>query len=225
MFQDTRVLIAEDDGTTALDLALSVQDAGGEVVGPVPTAAGALALLETMRVDAAILDTRLFDRDVTPVALQLLSRNVPILIYSGLGLPAAFAERHPQIPVLLKPTPASRVVKRLAALRKLHLKPVDKASAPARGASDQTRPIAFFVTTIGMAGGSREGRSAYADGKLVGILIPVTPEEAGDGSPGGWYLEAGFGPCGPLMAATPPVFADLGEAAAWFSKMLARSAG
>jgi len=214
MFHDTRVLIAEDDGTTALDLALSVEDAGGRVVGPVPTAAGALALLETMRVDAAILDTRLFDRDVTPVALQLLSRNIPMLIYSGLGLPAALAEQYPEIPVLLKPTPASWVVKRLETLRNAHLN---------RG-GDSHR-ISFLATTVSVEGGSREGRSAYADGKLVGILIPVTAEEAADGGPGGWYLEAGFGHCGAPMATTPPVFADLGQAAAWFSKMLARDAG
>lgn len=213
MFDQTRVLIVEDDGLTALDLALSVKDAGGKVVGPIPTAAGALALLETVPVDAAILDTGLIDRDITPVALLLLSRNVPILVYTGLGLPTALAESHPEIPVLLKPAPASRVVTRLVALRNEHLSPVTNEPR-ARPAAARKR-LAFLATQVSVAGGDRVGRSIFFDGKLVGILIPVTAEETRDGGSGGWYLEAGFGPCGPMAVPTPPPFADLDRAAQW----------
>ncbi len=221
MFDEARILIAEDDRRIARDLADSVEDAGGRVVGPVPTTAAALTLLETVPVDAAILDTALFDRDITPVALLLLSRNVPIIIYSGLGLPAALAERHPRVPLLMKPVPPSEVIMQLATLRNQRSDPIAEWKGPLEGAREENS-IAFLATPVSVYGGSREGRSAFSNGTLVGILIPVTAEESGDGGPGGWFLEAGFGPCGVMTAATPPVFADLTEAAAWFKKMLAR---
>ena len=66
-------------------------------------------------------------------------------------------------------------------------------------------------------GGSHEGRLVLADGDLVAVFAWVTVEETagGEGQAEGWYLEAGFGPCGNAMSVTPPVFATLDEAMAW----------
>jgi hypothetical protein len=76
--------------------------------------------------------------------------------------------------------------------------------------------------------GSREGRLVMAGADLVAVLTRVTPEESpSKDNPGGnnrfpgWFLEAGFGPCGPLMVVTPSVFASLDEAVEWVCGRLA----
>ena len=47
MLTGSLVLVAEDQIFIALDLALAVEDAGGEVAGPVASVENALALIET----------------------------------------------------------------------------------------------------------------------------------------------------------------------------------
>jgi hypothetical protein len=75
-------------------------------------------------------------------------------------------------------------------------------------------------------GGSAPGILVLADGKLAAVLVRVRPEETGEPEPhaGGWYVEAGFGPCGILMTLTPQVFADDREALDWVSQQLAQAA-
>src|SRR3546814_8626787 len=58
-------------------------------MSPIPTVAEALALLDNITVDAAILDVQLLDRDITPVVLQLIVMRTPIIIHTGTGLPEA----------------------------------------------------------------------------------------------------------------------------------------
>ena len=66
-------------------------------------------------------------------------------------------------------------------------------------------------------GGGHEGQLVLAAGHLVAVLSRVTAEETlGEREQTeGWFLEADFGPCGPMMSVTPPVFADLDRALAW----------
>ncbi|MGO4526800.1 hypothetical protein AB4097_18295 [Microvirga sp. 2MCAF35] len=66
-------------------------------------------------------------------------------------------------------------------------------------------------------GGRHEGQLVLADGQLVAVFTWVTPEETagGHGCAGGWFLEAGFGPCSGLISTTPPVLATLDEAVVW----------
>jgi hypothetical protein len=77
--------------------------------------------------------------------------------------------------------------------------------------------IALHPVSIMTDGGSSEGRLVFAGGDLVAVLARVTASEtAGDERhAGGWFLEAGFGPCGDLMTVAPPVFATLDEALRW----------
>jgi CheY-like chemotaxis protein len=219
MLEDSNILVAEDETLTALDLASWVEAAGGRVVGPVATVASALALLETTPIDAAIVDANLADRDVTPVVLLLVSRNVPIIVYSGIGLPEELAARHPELPLILKPVPAVHVVKQLVQLVRAHMRARPARASP-EPAADANPEIGFELVEVLVDGGVRNGRCVYASGRLIGVLVPVTAEEQGEGT-AGWYLEAGFGPCGPMAAGTPPVFASLGAAATWFSGNLA----
>ena len=66
-------------------------------------------------------------------------------------------------------------------------------------------------------GGGHEGQLVLAPGHLVAVLSRVTAEETlgGRDEIEGWFLEAGFGPCGLLMSVTPPVFANVEDAVAW----------
>lgn len=103
MFDNQPILIVEDECFVALDLADAVADWQGKVVGPVATVAQALELLEAEKVAAAILDSQLADRDVTPLAIALAERRVPFVIHTGTGVPPEIASAMPGVPVVMKP--------------------------------------------------------------------------------------------------------------------------
>lgn len=58
-----RILVVEDEGLIALMLALEIEAAGHEVIGPVATVGEALALAAETRPDLALLDVNLGDDD------------------------------------------------------------------------------------------------------------------------------------------------------------------
>jgi len=109
------VLVAEDQSIIALDLADTFERAGATVVGPAAMVKEALRLLATQRVDRAILDFNLADGEVTPVMEMLSFKGVPMIIYTGRGLPPDLASRHPHVTVLPKPVSHKRLVAELAA--------------------------------------------------------------------------------------------------------------
>jgi DNA-binding NtrC family response regulator len=106
------VLIVEDEPFVALDLALSVEEAGGSVVGPAGTLKEALSLVSG-EISGAILDVHLLDGDVSPVLHVLMARGVPVVVQTGGGLPARLKEAYPDLLVLRKPNDASRLVAKL----------------------------------------------------------------------------------------------------------------
>jgi hypothetical protein len=71
-------------------------------------------------------------------------------------------------------------------------------------------------------GGSHEGRLVFSGTDLVAVLARVSAEETAGGRSGngGWFLEAGFGPCGILMTPSPSVFPTLEEAVEWVRERL-----
>lgn len=116
MLQNCLVLIAEDEPFIALDLAMAVEAAHGEVIGPVGSVADAISLLKGARLHGALLDVQLSDGDVSPVAELLDDSGVPFLFHSGLGLIPALKMRYPAAQVYNKPTPPSQLIDALAAL-------------------------------------------------------------------------------------------------------------
>lgn len=116
MLTGTLVLVAEDQVFIALDLALAVEDAGGEVAGPAASIKHALELIKTRPIAAAILDSNLTDGDITPVATLLIEAGIPIIIQSGVGLTPELAARYPHLVVRIKPYIAADLVAELAAL-------------------------------------------------------------------------------------------------------------
>lgn len=116
MLTNARILILEDEAIPALDLATSVDMFGGIVIGPAGTIAAALALLDEQDVTAAILDANLPDGDLTPVAIRLLDRGIPVIVHTGNGAPQELLQRYPDVPVHVKPTPSDRLVDAVSAI-------------------------------------------------------------------------------------------------------------
>ena len=113
MLKGRTILIVEDEPLVAFDLADLVEDQGGTVVGPVPTVREGLSLIDTSAAAGAILDANLEDSDVTQLALALIERGMPFVIYTGTGLPDALARLHPDLPVVIKPAQTRLVLEAL----------------------------------------------------------------------------------------------------------------
>jgi CheY-like chemotaxis protein len=112
------ILIVEDEAYIALQLQAAIEDAGGQVVGPVGSVAAALVLLQTVVVAAAVLDVQLADRDVTPVAEALTARNVPVVFQSAKNLPPDLQRRCPDAVVYKKPVAAEALLRTLLEITK-----------------------------------------------------------------------------------------------------------
>ncbi|MHC5231435.1 response regulator [Brucella sp. LJL56] len=112
--EQRRVLVVEDEIFVALDVAATVEDANGTVLGPVGTVRQAIDIINRNEVDAAILDVNLADGDVEAVLDRLMSRHVFVVIHTGGGLPARLAARYPEVPVFQKPIPPSVLTRTLA---------------------------------------------------------------------------------------------------------------
>ena len=130
MLNHALILVAEDEPFIALDVALAIEDAGGKVAGPAASVKEALALIEALPIVAAILDVNLVDGDISPVAERLIAAGIPIILQTGIGLPAKLASRWPDLPVNIKPCVAADLVIQLQALiisrRTAQSKPVDQ---------------------------------------------------------------------------------------------------
>lgn len=90
------IMIVEDEYWTAMDLAVEVQERGAEVAGPFGSVPQAIELLRSVqRPDAAILDIRLREIDVFPVADILMQDGIPFVFATACmeqELPGRFAE-------------------------------------------------------------------------------------------------------------------------------------
>ena len=116
MLNRALVLVAEDQPLIALDVALAIEDADGVVAGPAASVRECLALIESQPIVAAILDVNLTDGDISPVAEALILAGVPIIVQTGIGLPAGLAARFPDLVVQIKPCVAATLVVQLEAL-------------------------------------------------------------------------------------------------------------
>ncbi len=108
-----RVLIVEDALLLALELEAGLQEAGARVVGCAADVNEAMRMLETMTIDAAVLDANLNGVSVAPVAEALRTRGVPFVFATGYGdsktLPEGF-----DAPIIRKPYDVTQVAAGLA---------------------------------------------------------------------------------------------------------------
>jgi len=91
-----RILVVEDDYLLAEDLRRELERQGAEVVGPVPSVADAVRLVQAEeRLDGAILDVNLRGERVYPVVDLLRERRVRTVFTTGYeqwALPEAYAD-------------------------------------------------------------------------------------------------------------------------------------
>jgi CheY-like chemotaxis protein len=78
-----RVLVVEDETGVAETLCDLLLEAGCEPVGPAASVAIALGLIESSRIDAAILDVRLMDEMCFDVAYALRARGIPLMFLTA----------------------------------------------------------------------------------------------------------------------------------------------
>jgi DNA-binding response OmpR family regulator len=103
------VLLVEDELFIALDLQETIEEAGFRVVGPCATVREAEATIaaHTAGLAAAVLDVRLADGPVFPVADRLSAAGVPLLFHSGHADDVALRQRYPGSVVCPKPSAPS----------------------------------------------------------------------------------------------------------------------
>jgi DNA-binding response OmpR family regulator len=97
-----RVLVVEDEAMIAMLVEDMILDFGSEVVGPASKIEDALALAQDADLDAAILDVKVGEAVVFPVADRLRERGIPFIFASGYGS-ATLPTRFVGSPTLPKP--------------------------------------------------------------------------------------------------------------------------
>ena len=84
-----RVLVAEDEGLVALEIAHTLERLGCRVVGPVPRVKDVIRLAREGEFDAAVLDVNLRGEYVFVALPELMVRSIPVVLapgYSDLNL-------------------------------------------------------------------------------------------------------------------------------------------
>lgn len=109
ILEGLKLLIVENDPLNAQLMMFQLEDEGCRFVGPAATVAKALALCESESPDLAMLDYRLYNETVEPVAAWLEAGKVPYIIVTG-ALPPDFAQRFPRARALLKPYTTQQLI-------------------------------------------------------------------------------------------------------------------
>lgn len=110
-----RILIVEDEFFIAADMMRAVEDAGGEVFGPVGELSAGMALADVEQIDAALLDINLGGTLSYPIADMLAKRAIPFVFLTGYdqdARPGAYAH----VPSITKPFPNAAILDALQAL-------------------------------------------------------------------------------------------------------------
>jgi DNA-binding response OmpR family regulator len=110
-----RALIVEDEPLVAELLEDMLREAGYEIAASVGALDKAMAMLETVTCDFAILDINLRGRSTEPVAAVLRGRGVPFLFVSGYGS-AQLSQQFLDAPLLSKPFRDEQLIKAIQAV-------------------------------------------------------------------------------------------------------------
>lgn len=106
----SRILIVEDEYFLADDARSTLAGMGAEVVGPVPTASEASALIDADRgIDCVLLDVNLRGEMAFGVADALHARGVPFAFVTGYDA-SALPDRFSDTPTLGKPVQPERLI-------------------------------------------------------------------------------------------------------------------
>ncbi len=123
-----RIMLVEDEVILALDLSMTLEEAGAAVVGPFHRLSEAQSYARVDALDAAILDIDVRGRDVFPLADRLRDAGVPILFHTART--RVDTQRFPRSAVCRKPCGAHRLLPALEALMRRDGRiPPNKAAA------------------------------------------------------------------------------------------------
>jgi len=108
-----RILVVEDEYFLSIEICAQIEEYGGVVLGPVPTLEDGRALLQAgPQPDGSILDIRLRDQLVYPLADSLIEADVPIIFASDASK-GAIPDEYATVPLLSKPINMMRVAEQL----------------------------------------------------------------------------------------------------------------
>lgn len=110
------VLICEDEAVVALDLQFILEDADFQVMGAYPSLKRAQSALGTKTPDLAVLDVRLADGEVFPIAERLCAMGVGIVFHSGHLRQSEISDDYPDAEFCMKPVAPGTLI---AALERL----------------------------------------------------------------------------------------------------------
>jgi DNA-binding response OmpR family regulator len=113
-----RVLVVEDDFFIGLNLCATLSDAGAVVIGPSQTVASALDLADDQTLSAAVLDIRLGQDTVEPVARRLAELGTPFLFYTGQTKTDPVRTAWPDCRIVSKPGLPTALIAAVASLLK-----------------------------------------------------------------------------------------------------------
>jgi len=97
-----KVLVVEDEGIVLIDLELSLEDLGFDVVGSASELQNGISLARELALDIAVLDLNLAGKDSGPIADVLAERGIPFVFATGYTR-STIPQRHAGRPALAKP--------------------------------------------------------------------------------------------------------------------------
>ncbi|MBU2587976.1 MAG: response regulator [Alphaproteobacteria bacterium] len=100
-----RILVAEDEFITAVDLCDTFEEAGYEIEGPHAGISAALLACQKHKPDLAILDIELTDGLTYELAQTLIDDDVPVILHSEHDEARELAIRFPRAVTVHKPCP------------------------------------------------------------------------------------------------------------------------
>lgn len=114
------ILLVEDEPLIALDICMTLEDAGATVIGPCSSVAHALLLLEQgadpSEVRGAVLDVDLGNETSVPVALKLAEKGIPFVFHSGMDPAKAETLTVFDAPIVNKPSTGATLISAIAAV-------------------------------------------------------------------------------------------------------------
>ena len=98
------ILVAEDEGLIAMDIAFMLERLGFHVIGPVAEVDEVLQAAKQLgQIDCALLDVNLRGRKVFTALPALLDRGIPVFLASGYDDDSFFPEAYRTLPRISKP--------------------------------------------------------------------------------------------------------------------------
>lgn len=110
------VLIVEDELFVGMELESTMEDAGAERVRLCRTVGEALSRVVQEPFSVAVLDIRLGNEFVSPVAYELAGRGTPFLFYTGQSNTEPILAQWPDCTIVHKPAQGRTILKAVAAL-------------------------------------------------------------------------------------------------------------